>query len=151
MFIQDRDAGRRLFLEVWRKYRDKTALQPLEEIVAQVVLAHPEYHGVLEDEECALTSEYPVEGGKTNPFLHMAMHVAIREQLLADRPPGTIAIYHARLRSLNDPHALEHRMIECLGEILWTAQRIIHCPTSRLTSTACTRSKRRGSVRILLL
>jgi hypothetical protein len=53
----------------------------------------------------------------------MAMHVAIREQLLADRPPGTLAIYHARLRSLNDPHALEHRMIECLGEILWTAQR----------------------------
>jgi hypothetical protein len=123
MFIQDRDASRRLFLEVWRKYRDKAALEPLEEIVAQVILAHPEYHGVLEDEECALTSEYPVEGGKTNPFLHMAMHVAIREQLLIDRPPGTIAIYHARLPSLNDPHALEHRMIECLGEILWTAQR----------------------------
>lgn len=123
MFVQDRDSARRFFLEVWRKYRQKLPLEPLEEIVAAVILQHPEYHGLLENEEHALSGEYTVEVGQTNPFLHMGMHIAIREQLLTDRPHGIVALYNSRLKFFNDPHALEHRMMECLGEVLWVAQR----------------------------
>ncbi len=123
MFVQDRDSARRFFVEVWRKYRAKMALEPLEAIVAAVILAHPEYQGLLEGEGHALAAEYTVAGGKTNPFLHMGMHIAIREQLLTDRPSGIVAIYNSRLRFFDDPHALEHRMMECLGEVLWVAQR----------------------------
>jgi hypothetical protein len=123
MFVQDRDSARRFFLETWQKYRQSRPLEPLEEIVAAVILAHPEYHGLLEDEEEALSSEYTVAAARTNPFLHMGMHVALREQLSADRPQGIAAFYNARLKRFNDPHALEHRMMECLGEVLWRAQR----------------------------
>ena len=51
------------------------------------------------------------------------MHLAIREQVGTDRPPGIRAIHAALARRLGDVHEAEHRMIECLGEALWNAQR----------------------------
>jgi hypothetical protein len=123
VFIQDRESARRFLLEVWHKHKAGMMLESMEEIVAAVILQHPEYQGLLEDEERALASDYTPEAGKTNPFLHMGMHIAIREQLMTNRPPGILAIYNSRLRSFGDSHALEHRIMECLGEALWIAQR----------------------------
>lgn len=122
MFGQDRSQLRQMFHEAWRKYRQGQPLSPLEDLIAGVIGEHPEYHGLLEDPE-SMAHDYPPEGGRTNPFLHMAMHIAIREQLSTDRPAG-IRAAHARLsRRLDGAHAAEHVMQECLGEILWNAQR----------------------------
>ena len=123
MFIQDRESGRRFFLEVWRKHQAGEALQPLEQMLAQVILQHPEYRDMLEDEDAALGAEFTPEGGVSNPFLHMGMHIAIREQVATDRPAGIAALYRRLLASYGDQHRLEHAMMECLGEALWTAQR----------------------------
>jgi hypothetical protein len=123
MFIQGRNENRRYFVEVWRKYREGEGLEPLEQLVLGVALAHPEYHALLTDMDIALGAEYSPEGGVSNPFLHMGMHIAIREQVGADRPAGITALYRQLSKKYDNEHALEHAMMECLGEALWSAQR----------------------------
>lgn len=123
LFGQNRDELRRFYVEAWRKYRNKLPLQPLEALISEVIALHPEYHGMLEDEEQALAQEFSPEGGQSNPFLHMGMHIAIREQLSTQRPPGIEAAYKQLLERLGDLHAVEHHMMECLGQAMWEAQR----------------------------
>jgi len=122
MVMQDRDASRRVFLDVWRKYNGKQTLEPMEEIILSIILVHPEYYEILEDEDKALGLEYTPEMGMTNPFLHMGMHITIKEQIQTDRPMGIRDVYQTLLNK-NEPHDLEHQMMECLGETLWSAQR----------------------------
>ena len=94
----------------------------MEQLIIGVILQHPEYHRDLDNPE-ALSLEYSPEQGRTNPFLHMGLHIALQEQLHTDRPPGIRDIYQ-RLGTLHpgDNHELEHKMIDCLAEILWSAQ-----------------------------
>lgn len=123
MFIQDRAAARRMFVEAWRKHRERLPMEPLEEMLAAVVTQHPEYHEFLSQAEEALAEEFAPERGLTNPFLHMGMHIAIREQVSTDRPVGIAALYRGLLTRFASAHDLEHRMMECLGEALWRAGR----------------------------
>lgn len=97
-------------------------MQPLEELVLDVIQQHPEYHNYLKDEDSVLTIDFSPEQGMTNPFLHMGMHITIREQVSTDRPPGIQEIYQRGLNKLQSMHELEHRMMECLAEALWKAQ-----------------------------
>ena len=113
---------RRFFCEAWRKRREGAVLQPLEDMVARIAAEHPEYHSLLED-PATLTQDYTPESGQTNPFLHMGLHIAIQEQLAADRPAGIREIYRQLVQRHTDPHDVEHRMAECLAEGIWEAQR----------------------------
>jgi hypothetical protein len=123
MFGNDRDRLRRYYSTVWEKAQSGQPLEPLEHLIAGVVREHPEYQPALADAERALGREYPPEKGETNPFLHMGMHIAIQEQLGVQRPEGILDVYQQLCRRLGDRHAVEHRMMECLGETLWEAQR----------------------------
>ena len=122
MFTHDRDSSRRFFIDVWKKYQRGQALQPLEDLVLAVIMDHPEYHALLEKDENVLLEEYTPDMGVTNPFLHMGMHIAIREQISIDRPPGVRKIYQDLRVKFPLVHDLEHRIMDCLGETLWTAQ-----------------------------
>ena len=125
MFFQNRDDGRRFFFQVWNNFRKgNRQLEPLGELVLDVILSHPEYHQYLANEEDAVTADFMPESGQTNPFLHMGMHIAIKEQVGSNRPEGISTLYQEFLNSTwQDSHELEHGMMECLGEILWQAQR----------------------------
>ncbi len=120
---QDRSGLRRHYLEAWRKRCEGRPLEPLEHQLATVIEQHPEYHALLEDAPAALGRDYTPESGESNPFLHLGLHLAIREQVATDRPAGIAAIHRALCRRLGDVHAAEHRMIERLGEALWLSQR----------------------------
>lgn len=120
---QDRDASRRFFVEVWGKYGAGSVLQPLESLIAGVILQHSEYHSLLEDDTAVIERDFDIETGESNPFLHMGLHITIQEQIGADRPIGIRELYEIGLERMGDPHMLEHRMMECLGEVLWKAQR----------------------------
>lgn len=120
---QDRSSLRRSYIDAWRKRREALPLEPLEHQIADVVELHPEYHRVLEQDADALQRDYAPEGGQSNPFLHMGMHLAIREQVSTNRPAGIAAIHAALAARLGSVHEAEHRMIECLGEALWRSQR----------------------------
>ena len=120
IFGEDRTTLRRMYAEAWRKHQDGAPISPLESQIADVVAAHPEYHDALQTEK--LDEEFTVEGGKTNPFLHMGLHLGVREQVGTDRPAGIAAIFRDLVARLGDAHDAEHRMIDCLAETLWEAQ-----------------------------
>ena len=123
MYSSNRNDTRQTFFDVWRKMQGGAPLTALEGIIADVIRLHPEYHGMLEDGGRSLDRDWLPEGGETNPFLHMGMHIAIREQLSIDRPAGIKAAYETLLRHTGDVMQTEHTMLECLGETLWRAQR----------------------------
>lgn len=127
MFGQDRDQLRRFFRNSWNKRLNGQPLQPLEKLVAQIIEQHPEYHPQLHDEE-QLHSDFSPARGETNPWLHMGMHITLGEQVGADRPTGIRDIYRLILARYPDPHEAEHAMIDCLGVILWEAQRAGRMP-----------------------
>lgn len=120
---QSRHQLRRMYAEAWRKYTEGAPLEPLEAQIARLIGEHPEYHALLAAPEAALEAEFLPESGAENPFLHLGLHLAVREQVATDRPPG-IASAHAQLaRRFGSVHEAEHRMLEILGEELWAAQR----------------------------
>jgi hypothetical protein len=122
-----RDELRRRYVEAWRRRREGLPLEPLDAQIGDVVALHPEYHALLASAEGA-SEAFTVEQGRTNPFLHMGLHLAIREQVNTRRPPG-IELVHQRLtRALGDAHLAEHRMIDVLAETLWEAQRAGRAP-----------------------
>lgn len=123
MFGNDRDSIRRYYRAVWSKASAGQPLEPLEQLIAEVIRAHPEYQSLLRDVESVLSRDYFPEMGETNPFLHMGMHIALREQVGGNHPKGIRAIYQQLCRRASDAHAAEHLMMECLAETLWEAQR----------------------------
>ncbi len=119
---QDRSSLRRLYVDAWRKHREQRVLEPLEAQIVALIGEHPEYHALLAD-DAALMQDWTPEQGAGNPFLHLSLHLAIREQVATDRPAG-IAVVHAALSTnLRSAHDAEHRMSECLGAALWDSQR----------------------------
>jgi hypothetical protein len=119
---QSRDALRATYREAWRKWRERVPMQPLEAQIADVVAAHPEYHPLLQS-DAGLHQDFPAQGGRGNPFLHMGLHLDLREQLSTNRPRGIAAIHRHLVTSSESEHAAEHRMIEVLASVLWEAQR----------------------------
>ena len=98
-------------------------MEPVEDQIARVVVLHPEYVQLLESGEEVLERDYTPEGGRENPFLHMSLHLAVREQVATNRPAGIAEVHTALARRLGDAHAAEHAMIDCLATALWEAQR----------------------------
>jgi hypothetical protein len=124
---QSRTELRRAWLTAWRRHVNAEPLEPLQAQMADVAALHPEYSPVLES-EAALDRDWTPEGGAENPFLHLSMHLAIREQVATDRPAGIAAAHAALARRLGSVHAAEHAMLEKLGEALWQAQRAGRAP-----------------------
>ena len=120
IFSQDRNALRAMYAEAWRKQSDGLPLSALEAQIATVIGEHPEYEPAVTGD---LEQDFTVEGGETNPFLHMGLHLGIREQVATDRPAGIRAVFQQLAAKTGDAHVAEHRMIDCLAETLWEAQR----------------------------
>ena len=114
---------RRFFCGAWRKQREGTPLTALEALAASWIGEHPEYHGDLADEPAALAAEYRVDAGRTNPFLHLSMHLSISEQCSIDQPAGIRAAVEALAQRLGSLHDAHHQAMECLGEMIWRSQR----------------------------
>jgi len=124
MFGNDRESMRRFYMETWRKARAGEPLEPMERVVAEVIADHPEYQPLLSPgNEAVLGRDYTPEEGQTNPFLHMGLHIALREQEATDRPPGIAALIQRLKARRGDALEAEHELMEPLGETLWEAQR----------------------------
>ena len=130
MFDPTRDQVRSFFFDTWRKYRSGTPLAELETVGLGVILLHPEYHRVLDDPEKNLAQEYFPEGGETNPFLHLSLHLALEEQLSIDQPPGIARHFATLAARLGERHAALHEALECLAETVWRSQRDRTAPDS---------------------
>jgi len=120
IFGQDRDELRKMYADAWKKHCDKILLSPLDAQIVAVLEWHPEYHADISSDE--LDKDYTPDGGQTNPFLHMGLHLGIREQVATNRPPGISNVFSALTSKIGDAHIAEHQMIDCLAETLWEAQ-----------------------------
>lgn len=123
MFEPSQHDVRRFFCETWRKQRAGEPLTAIEALAGGWVALHPEYDADLADAEAALAAAWAAEDGRTNPFLHLAMHLSISEQCSIDQPAGIrqeVERLAARRGSL---HAAHHEVMPCLGDMLWTSQR----------------------------
>ncbi len=109
-----------MYADAWRKAQATEVLSPLEAQIAKVIEDHPEYQSELGDE--ALEASFTPAEGKTNPFLHMGLHLAIRDQVATDRPAGISNIFQELVKQYSSPHEAEHRMLDCLADTLWEAQ-----------------------------
>jgi hypothetical protein len=123
MFNPSQEDVRRFFCAVHAKARDGQAMDALETLAGQWLLEHPEYHGDLADAQAAVARNYDGADGRSNPFLHLSMHLSISEQCSIDQPRGirqAVELLAARRNSLHDAH---HEAMECLGQMLWESQR----------------------------
>ena len=122
MFGNDRNEMRQMFYTAWSNFNKKALLQPLEQVIVNIIQLHPEYHTLLED-ETTIDKDFTPEMEESNPFLHMSMHIAIQEQLSTQRPASIQHVYQALLSKHQDAHHIEHMLMECLGQMIWQAQR----------------------------
>ena len=123
MFQPSQHDVRRFFCETYRKQCDGLPLTPIEAGAAHWIDQHPEYFDALADAEAALAAVYDVEAGRTNPFLHLSMHLSITEQLGIDQPRGIKQAVQLLAAKLGSMHEAQHEAMECLGRMLWEAQR----------------------------
>jgi hypothetical protein len=123
MFNPSRDEARRFLIDAWTKFRAQESLSGLERMAARLVALHPEYHAILDDPERNLDRDWRPESGDVNPFLHLSLHLAVAEQLSIDQPPGIRAQFERIRAARGDEHAALHALLECLGEVIWSAQR----------------------------
>jgi len=122
MYNPSRGEARDFLFDLWKKHAEGAALTPLESLALSVVIEHPEYHALLADRERYLERDWKPEGGETNPFLHLAMHLAIEEQLSIDQPPGIRGAMETLERRFGS-HDARHEVMDCLAEMVWNAQR----------------------------
>jgi Domain of unknown function (DUF1841) len=123
-----REQLRRSYVDAWRKYLARAPLTPLESLIAGVIALHPEYHSVVADPARALAHESGADGGRENSFLHMGLHIAVREQVAIDRPPGIRELHDRLAVRVGDAHGADHALMEALAETLWEAQRCGRAP-----------------------
>ena len=132
MFNPSRDEARRFLIEAWAKYRAQQPLTALETLASGLIASHPEYHATFEHSEQHAERDYAPETGDINPFLHLSLHLAVAEQLAIDQPPGIRAQFERLRAARGDEHAALHAVLECLGEVIWQAQRQQSPPDAQL-------------------
>lgn len=119
LYSQDRTKQRQFLARSWQKFNNKEPLEPLETLLASIIQIHPEYHDLINNVE----SDYFPEQGEVNPFLHINLHLALRDQLSINQPPGIKDAYDALLAKHKYEHAVEHMMMDCIAEMIFSSQK----------------------------
>ncbi|KAA0444239.1 MAG: DUF1841 family protein [Candidatus Thioglobus sp.] len=119
LYTQNRTQQRQFLANAWQKFSDKKPLDVLEDQLVQVIKMHPEYHKFINDIE----ADYLPEQGEINPFLHINLHLSLREQLSINQPLGIQNYYQKILHKTKDAHSAEHKMMDCIAEMIFSAQK----------------------------
>ncbi len=123
LFNNDRNAMREVYYQSWQKKLKGETLNPTEAIISTVITEHPEYHKIFDKKQNHIDKDFSPESGQTNPFLHMGLHIAIREQLATNRPFGIKGIYLELMNKYQDNSTVEHMMMDHLVETMMASQR----------------------------
>ena len=119
MFYQDRKKQREFLANSWQKYTSNKPLEPLEEQLVSIIKIHPEYHNLIGN----IDSEYFPEQGEANPFLHINLHLALRDQLSLNQPKGVKEVHQKLIKQYKDQHIAEHLMMECIAKMIYLSQK----------------------------
>lgn len=144
MFNPSQADVRRFFCAAHAKAQTGAPMEAIETLASLWIAEHPEYHAELQDVNAALARNYDETPSRTNPFLHLSMHLSISEQCSIDQPRGirqAVELLAARLGSLHDAH---HAAMDCLGTMLWEAQRAGRPPDGEAYVACVQRRATRG-------
>ena len=119
MFFQDRKSQREFLAKSWQKYTSNIPLEPLEEQLVSIIEIHPEYQDLITN----IDSEYFPEQGEINPFLHINLHLALKDQLSLNQPNGVREVHQKLIYHFKDQHVVEHLMMECIAEMIYLSQK----------------------------
>ncbi|MEY8876221.1 MAG: DUF1841 family protein [Leptothrix sp. (in: b-proteobacteria)] len=123
MFAPSQNDVRTFFCQAWAAQRAGAPLDAMQSLAVEWMTRHPEYHADLADLDAALAAVYTVDEGRTNPFLHLSMHLSISEQCSIDQPRGIRQAVELLAAKRGELHAAHHEVMDCLGEMLWASQR----------------------------
>ncbi|MFM7331600.1 MAG: DUF1841 family protein [Brachymonas sp.] len=123
MFTPSQEDVRRFFCSVYDKHQKKVPMEGVETLAALWIAEHPEYHAVLSDVQVAIGKMFDVSEGRTNPFLHLSMHLSISEQSSIDQPRGIRQAVELLTARRGDLHEAHHEVMEELGAMVWESQR----------------------------
>lgn len=129
MLMQPSQADvRRFFCGVYAKAATGAPLDAIETLASGWIDEHPQYHADLADLDAALRAMQDVNEGRTNPFLHLSMHLSISEQCSIDQPRGIRQAVELLSHRRNSLHEAHHAAMECLGTMIWESQRSGRAP-----------------------
>ena len=120
MFTENRVELRNFYINAWSKHKENLILSPQETLAVDIINSHPEYHSLLLED--LVDKDYDL-GNEDNPFLHLSLHLAIREQLSINSPVGIMEIYSKLAKKLHDKHVAEHQVMQCLMEVIYDSQK----------------------------
>ena len=132
MFAPSRDEARLFLFESWRKRCANELLTPLEDLTAQLIDKHPEYHALFSDPEKNQDKDFAPDGNVVNPFLHLMMHLTLEEQISIGQPHGIREQFTRLTEKYQSEHEAQHAMMDCLGEMIWQAQRNQTAPNAQV-------------------
>jgi hypothetical protein len=118
MSTPNRNDLRTIVFDAWHKHLNQLLIEPLEKQIIDIILEHPHYHVFLSQREQFM--DYDFEGD--NPFLHISLHIALRDQISTNRPAGIRELYQTLRLKYGETLRAEHAMLPCLEKILWEAQ-----------------------------
>lgn len=118
-YTQNRNEQRQFLNITWQKFCQQKNLTPFEIQLASVIEIHPEYHNLITQTE----ANYFPEQGAVNPFLHLNLHLALREQLSINQPQGIQTHYQKILKKIKDLHQAEHLMMDCIAQMIFISQK----------------------------
>jgi len=119
LYSQNRSEQRAFLSNAWVKFQNNEGLDPMEFQLVEIIKLHPEYHHLIQTTD----AEYFPEHGQVNPFLHINLHLALREQLSINQPIEVRLAYDSLLEKIKDPHEVEHTLIDCIAEMIFLAQK----------------------------
>ena len=122
MFNPSQADVRRFFCAAYAKSQAGQPMEAIETLASMWMEEHPEYREDLQDVDAAIARNYDLTPDKTNPFLHLSMHLSISEQCSVDSPRGIRQAVEL-LAKKTDLHDAHHQAMECLGTMLWESQR----------------------------
>lgn len=119
LYSKNRSEQRAFLSNAWVKFQNNEDLDPMEFQLVEIIKIHPEYHHLIQTTD----AEYFPEHGQVNPFLHINLHLALREQLSINQPIEVRLAYDSLLEKIKDPHEVEHTLIDCIAEMIFSAQK----------------------------
>jgi hypothetical protein len=123
MFSPTQADVRQFFCSVYAKAQAGQPMEAIETLASLWIDEHPEYHAELANVDAALASMLAAEEGKSNPFLHLSMHLSISEQCSIDQPRGIRQAVELLAHRRNSLHLAHHDAMDCLGKMIWESQR----------------------------
>ena len=136
IFQNNKEDTRSSFFNSWKKHLNNEPLSALEQQLVDVISEHLEFQDFFTQKTLADADELITED-KINPFLHLGLHLALRDQITLDRPLGIKTIYEGLLQRHGDKLYVEHLMIEPLALCLLDAQRNNTIPDEGRYLNAC--------------